>query len=132
QPVPPAPAPAPTFRPRRFRWLRSPLREAGEATLRSWIVASALVFGPAAVADIVTGIAKPHPLTLVWAFGVALAMAVVNAIAWRAAFGVMRKLPRFAPWLIWPAAALGVAAWLANELGAYAKLGGKDNKLAIG
>ncbi|MFO0591205.1 MAG: sulfatase-like hydrolase/transferase [Polyangiaceae bacterium] len=119
------------FQPRRFRWPRSPIRDAGKPTLRSYIVASALVFGPAAVADVFTGIAKPAPITLIWAFGIAIAMAVVNGFLWQTALGIVRKLPRFATWLVWPAAAIGLGAWLANELGAYSKLGGKDHKLAI-
>jgi arylsulfatase A-like enzyme len=120
-----------SFKPRRFRLPRSPVHEAGKATLRSWIVASAIIFGPAAVIDIFTGVAKPAPITLVWAFGIGLAVAVVNGLFWNAAFGAVRKLPRFAPWLLWPTASLGLGAWLANDLGAYSKLGGKDNRLAV-
>ena len=123
-PAPFAPLPAPPrfppqlaekpFKPRRFRLPRSPLHEVPRATLRTFIVASAVIFGPAAVVDVFTGIAKPAPLTLFWAFGIALAMAVVNGIVWSVAFGLIRKLPRFAPWVIWPAAAIGLGAWLAN------------------
>lgn len=127
---PPQPVEKP-FKKRRFRLPRSPLHETTKPTLRSFIVASAIIFGPAAVLDVFTGIAKPAPLTLIWAFGIALAMAVVNGAAWNIAFGLIKKLPRFAPWVIWPAAAIGLGAWLANELGAYSKLGGKDHKLAV-
>jgi len=129
--VPPPPPDEKPFKPRRFRLPRSPVREAGKPTLRSFIVASAIVFGPAAFFDVLTGIAKPAPVTLFWAFGLGIAMAVCNGLAWHTAFKMVRKLPRFAPWVLWPAAAIGFGAWLANELGAYSKLGGKDHKLAV-
>jgi arylsulfatase A-like enzyme len=126
------PPPPRVFKRRWLRWPRSPLHEAGKAGIRSWIVVSALIFGPAAVIDIVTGIAKPHPMTLVWAFCIGIAMAVVNGALWSAGFGLLKRMPRFVPWVFWPVCTIAGGAWLASELGAYAKLGGKDHRLAVG
>lgn len=87
----------------------------------------------AAVADVATsrGAWRTLLLPVAWAATLALSVALVQGAAMAAAFAFVRRMPRGGKWLVWPAVGAGVGAWLARELGAFSRLGGKDHSLAV-
>ena len=56
----------------------------------------------------------------------------LHGALWKAGFALASLAPRRTQWLLWPLAMLCLAAWLAHDLGVYARLGSRHHAQALG
>jgi arylsulfatase A-like enzyme len=94
---------------------------------------AASVFVLAVVASIDTAI-SPGPrdgVFLVSLFCLVLAIGALHGLLWQGVQSLIARLPRLVALWSWPIAVVAASVWLARRLGAFSRLGGRYNLLAL-
>jgi arylsulfatase A-like enzyme len=69
---------------------------------------------------------------VVFLIGLVLGVATLHGVLWQALHGLVRRLPRSLALYVWPLATLAAATTLATRLGAFSRLVGRYQLLAVG
>jgi arylsulfatase A-like enzyme len=98
---------------------------------RGFVVPAILAWTALALADLAAGGGASGVRVVASTLGLAVGTGVVFGLAWELAIALVALLPRFAAWIVWPAAGIAAGAVLAEDLGAFGKLTGHYRAIAI-
>lgn len=94
-------------------------------------MASALALCVVCGAEMLLQPMSDQPASVALALSLAVLVGVGNGLWWALTFAVLKRLPTALRFVAWSALALGTGHWLAQRLGAYQRLHGHYNVLAL-
>ena len=106
------------------------MTEPAAPRLRDHAAVAAALFAAAATADFLAGREALHARALISVAGLGVLTGAAGGVLVGIVFAIARRLGRLSP-LLWLALGGGLATWLSFALGVPARLGGRDNRLAL-